>query len=83
MIIRRIIISGIRDSGSSAMWTPMNTGYRSVKIMCARGEENLDGYRMYQDLYNGADKLSDLFDVSAVFDTNRPKTGLEVWDGAE
>ena len=38
---------------------------------------------MYQDLYSGADKLSDLFDVSAVFDTNRPKTGLEVWDGAE
>ena len=38
---------------------------------------------MYQDLYNGADKLSDLFDVSQVFDKNRPEEGLQVWDGAE
>ncbi|MGI6005876.1 MAG: polysaccharide deacetylase [Ruminococcus sp.] len=48
-----------------------------------QGRRNLDGYRMYQDLNNGADKLSDLFDVSQVFDTNRPETGLQVWDGAE
>lgn len=48
-----------------------------------QGRRNLDGYRMYQDLYNGADKLSDLFDVSQVFDKNRPEEGLQVWDGAE
>jgi peptidoglycan/xylan/chitin deacetylase (PgdA/CDA1 family) len=48
-----------------------------------QGRRNLDGYRMYQDLYNGADKLSDLFDVSQVFDQNRPETGLQTWDGAE
>ena len=48
-----------------------------------QGRINLDGYRMYQDLYNGADKLSQLFDVKSVFDENRPVTGLVEWDGAE
>jgi len=47
-----------------------------------QGRRNLDGYRMYQDLFNGADKLSDLFDVKSVYDNTRPKTGLENWDGA-
>ena len=42
-----------------------------------QGRINLDGYRMYQDLYNGADKLSQLFDVKSVFDETRPKLGLE------
>lgn len=46
-----------------------------------QGRRNLDGYRMYQDLYNGADKLGDLFDVTTVFDPNRPTTGLEEWTG--
>ena len=45
-----------------------------------QGRINLDGYRMYQDLYNGADKLSQLFDVQSVFDHNRPETGLKEWD---
>ena len=48
-----------------------------------QGRINLDGYRMYQDLHNGADKLSQLFDVKSVFDENRPVTGLVEWDGAE
>ena len=47
-----------------------------------QGRINLDGYRMYQDLHNGADKLSQLFDVQSVFDSNRPETGLAEWDGA-
>jgi len=47
-----------------------------------QGRRNLDGYRMYQDLFNGADKLSDLFDVKSVYDSTRPATGLESWDGA-
>lgn len=75
----------LRDQGfrffcnvdSNEYWVQIRENY------VRQGRRNLDGYRMYQDLYNGADKLSDLFDVSAVFDTNRPKTGLEVWDGAE
>ena len=45
-----------------------------------QGRINLDGYRMYQDLYNGADKLSQLFDVKSVFDDNRPTTGLVSWN---
>ncbi len=75
----------LRDQGfrffcnvdSNEYWVQIRENY------VRQGRRNLDGYRMYQDLYNGAEKLSDLFDVSAVFDTNRPKTGLEVWDGAE
>lgn len=75
----------LRDQGfrffcnvdSNEYWVQIRENY------VRQGRRNLDGYRMYQDLYNGAGKLSDLFDVSAVFDTNRPKTGLEVWDGAE
>lgn len=47
-----------------------------------QGRRNLDGYRMYQDLYNGAEKLKDLFDVQSVFDSTRPETGLKSWDGA-
>lgn len=46
-----------------------------------QGRINLDGYRMYQDLYNGSDKLSHLFDVASVFDKSRPDTGLSEWKG--
>lgn len=46
-----------------------------------QGRINLDGYRMYQDLYGGSDKLSHLFDVKEVFDYNRPDTGLGEWKG--
>lgn len=40
-----------------------------------QGRRNLDGYRMYYDLPEsgvGGDRLSDLFDVNAVFDRSRP-----------
>lgn len=47
-----------------------------------QGRRNLDGYRLYQDLFNGADKLSDLFNVESVFDKSRPETGLQSWEGA-
>ncbi|MCC8067879.1 MAG: polysaccharide deacetylase [Clostridiales bacterium] len=42
------------------------------------GRRNIDGYRMY---YN-ADLLSDLFDVSAVWDSLRPDTVAELTDAA-
>ncbi|MCD7736018.1 MAG: polysaccharide deacetylase [Lachnospiraceae bacterium] len=42
------------------------------------GRRNIDGYRMY---YN-ADLLSDLFDVSAVWDGARPETVAELTDAA-
>ncbi|MCD7832628.1 MAG: polysaccharide deacetylase [Lachnospiraceae bacterium] len=42
------------------------------------GRRNIDGYRMY---YN-ADLLSDLFDVSAVWDALRPDTVAELSDAA-
>lgn len=46
-----------------------------------QGRINLDGFRMYQDLYGGSDKLSHLFNVKEVFDYNRPDTGLDQWQG--
>lgn len=42
------------------------------------GRRNIDGYRMY---YN-ADMLSDLFDVSSVWDSLRPDTVAELTDAA-
>ncbi|MCC8044644.1 MAG: polysaccharide deacetylase [Clostridiales bacterium] len=42
------------------------------------GRRNIDGYRMY---YN-ADLLSDLFDVSSVWDSLRPDTVAELTDAA-
>ncbi|MDD3337670.1 MAG: polysaccharide deacetylase [Lachnospiraceae bacterium] len=45
-----------------------------------QGRINLDGYRMYQDIHNGANKLTELFDPATVFDPNRPTAGLDDWD---
>lgn len=61
---------------SNPFWVQIRSDY------VRQGRRNLDGYRMYQDLHNGADKLSDLFDVGSVFDSTRPETGLQSWDGA-
>lgn len=36
------------------------------------GRRNLDGYRMFQEKFNGAQKLGDLFDVNTVWDETRP-----------
>lgn len=36
------------------------------------GRRNLDGYRLYQAVYGGDDKLSDLFDSASVIDPLRP-----------
>lgn len=52
--------------GSTLYWVQVTKDY------FRQGRMNLDGYRMYQDLYNGADKLSPLFDVESVFDPARP-----------
>lgn len=46
-----------------------------------QGRINLDGFRMYQDLFAGSNKLGHLFDVKQVFDYNRPDTGLDEWKG--
>lgn len=46
-----------------------------------QGRINLDGFRMYQDLFGGSNKLGHLFDVKQVFDYNRPDTGLDEWKG--
>ena len=38
-----------------------------------RGRRNLDGYRLYQNLYGGGeDRTSDLFDSASVIDPQRP-----------
>lgn len=47
-----------------------------------QGRINVDGFRMYQDLKNGADRLGFMFDVESVYDKTRPETGLSNWDGA-
>ncbi len=52
--------------GSTLYWVQVTNDY------FRQGRMNLDGYRMYQDLYKGADKLSELFDVESVFDPARP-----------
>lgn len=36
------------------------------------GRRNLDGYRLYQSVYEGSDRLSDLMDPSSVWDQKRP-----------
>ena len=36
------------------------------------GRRNLDGYRLYEAVYGGQDKLSDLFDAATVIDPKRP-----------
>jgi hypothetical protein len=36
------------------------------------GRRNLDGYRLYQCVYAGSDKLNDLFDPASVWDQRRP-----------
>lgn len=36
------------------------------------GRRNLDGYRLWQAVYGGNDKVSDLIDAASVFDPNRP-----------
>ena len=36
------------------------------------GRRNLDGYRLWKDVHDGADRLTDLFDASKVIDPLRP-----------
>lgn len=36
------------------------------------GRRNLDGYRLYQDTFNGGTRLSDLFNAQEIWDTRRP-----------
>lgn len=36
------------------------------------GRRNLDGYRLYQSVYQGSDRLNDLIDAGSVWDQNRP-----------
>ena len=36
------------------------------------GRRNLDGYRLWEAVYGGNDKLSDLFNASEVIDPKRP-----------
>ena len=52
--------------GSTLYWVQVSDAY------FRQGRMNLDGYRMYQDLYRDANKLSELFDVKSVFDPARP-----------
>lgn len=44
---------------------------------------NLDGYRMYQDLYQGAGRFGGLLDFSVLYDQRRPSVPQEGGDGAQ
>lgn len=60
---------GLNISGS---WTQMTEEY----LRC--GYRTLDGYRMYQDLYQDAGRFSDILDFSSLFDQSRPSVqGME------
>ena len=52
--------------GSKYAWVQLTGDY------LRQGRMNLDGYRMYQDLYNGKKKCEPFFDVASVFDPVRP-----------
>lgn len=50
----------------SGPWTQMTEEY----LRC--GYRTLDGYRMYQDIYRGAGRFTELLDFSALYDQRRP-----------
>ncbi|SFG20897.1 polysaccharide deacetylase family protein [Oribacterium sp. WCC10] len=51
---------------SSQVWVQFGSNF------VRQGRRNLDGYRLWMDYSGQATKLSDLLDVSTVFDTRRP-----------
>lgn len=54
----------------SQYWVQLHENY------VRQGRRPVNGQRMAQDLNTGTDWLTDLFDVSAVYDARRPETGL-------
>ena len=54
----------------SQYWVQLHENY------VRQGRRPVNGLRMSQDLNEGSDWLTDLFDVSAVYDSRRPDTGL-------
>ena len=54
----------------SQYWVQLHENY------VRQGRRPVSGLRMSQDLNEGSDWLTDLFDVSAVYDSRRPDTGL-------
>ena len=52
--------------GSKTYWVQLTDDY------LRQGRMNIDGYRMYQDLYNGKNHLEPFIDVEKVFDPVRP-----------
>ena len=51
---------------SNMYWVQIGNDY------LRQGRRNIDGFRMWEALSGGKNRLSDLFDVLSVFDTNRP-----------
>lgn len=52
--------------GSAQYWVQLNDNY------LRQGRMNLDGIRMYEDLYGGKNRVAPFFDVKSVFDKARP-----------
>ncbi len=51
---------------SNMYWVQIGNDY------LRQGRRNIDGFRMWEALSGGKNRLSDLFDVMSVFDQNRP-----------
>ncbi len=51
---------------SAQYWVQLGNDY------LRQGRRNLDGYAMWQDIANGKNKLTDLFDSSEIFSDKRP-----------
>ncbi len=51
---------------SNMYWVQIGNDY------LRQGRRNIDGFRMWEALSGGKNRLSDLFDVLSVFDSNRP-----------
>ena len=51
---------------SARYWVQLGNDY------LRQGRRNLDGYAMWQDIAEGKDKLTDLFDASEIFSDKRP-----------
>lgn len=45
---------------------------QSGDLFFRMGRRNLDGYRLYQSVFGGSDRLNDLMDPSSVWDQRRP-----------
>ncbi len=64
----------LKDQGFSIFCNVDSAKYfvQQGDLFFRMGRRNLDGYRLYQGVYAGSDRLNDLFDPASVWDQRRP-----------